>query len=31
LRGRLNKILKGEVETNYPIVVSAQTPELHMR
>ncbi len=31
LRGRLNKILKGEVETNYPIVVSSQTPEPHMR
>jgi peptide deformylase len=31
LRGRLNKILKGEVETNYPIVVSTQIPELHMR
>jgi peptide deformylase len=31
LRGRLNKILKGEVETSYPIVVSTQTPEPHMR
>jgi peptide deformylase len=31
LRGRLNKILKGEIETNYPIVVSSQTPEPHMR
>ncbi len=31
LRGRLNKILKGEVEANYPIVVSTQTPEPHMR
>jgi len=31
LRGRLNKILKGEVEANYPIVVSSQTPEPHMR
>ncbi len=31
LRGRLNKILKGEIETNYPIVVSTQTPEPHMR
>ena len=31
LRGRLNKILKGEVEANYPVIVSAQTPEPHMR
>ncbi len=31
LHGRLNKILKGEVEVNYPIVVSTQTPEPHMR
>jgi peptide deformylase len=31
LRGRLNKILKGEIEANYPIVVSTQIPEPHMR
>lgn len=30
LRGRLNKILKGEIEAQYPIVVSQLTPEPQM-